>query len=137
MIAFPKMALSKIGRDESGASAIEMALALPILLTFIFGMMQVGMIMAADAGMQHALGEGARMTTLYPTPSDTAIKAKINDKVFGTHIGTYAVSDPVTTQSGTSRYKLLHVSYTVTPNYIFFSGSPITLNRSKRVYITV
>jgi Flp pilus assembly protein TadG len=136
MTALRNVALSKLGRDESGASAVEMALALPILLTFIFGMMQVGMIMAADAGMQHALGEGARMTTLYPTPTDTAIKAKINAKVFGTHIGTYAVSDPVTTQSGTSRYKLLHVSYTVTPNFIFFSASPITLNRSKRVYLS-
>ena len=137
MTVVRKIGLSDIGRDESGASAVEMALTLPILLTFIFGMMQVGMIMAADAGMQHALGEGARMTTLYPTPTDTAIKAKINDKVFGTHIGTYSVSDPVTTQAGTSRYKLLQVSYTVTPNFIFFSGSPITLNRSKRVYVSI
>lgn len=129
--------MRKIGRDENGAAAVEMALSLPILLTFIFGMMQVGMVMAADAGMQHALGEGARMATLYPTPTDTAIKAKINDKVFGTHIGSYTVSEPVTTQSGTSKYKDLQVSYTVTPNYIFFSGSPITLNRSKRVYLSL
>lgn len=130
-------AMRRIASDESGASAVEMALSLPILLTFIFGMMQVGMVMAADAGMQHALGEGARMATIYPTPTDTQIKAKINAKVFGTHIGTYSVSDPVTTQSGTSKYKDLQVSYTVTPNYIFFSGKPITLNRSKRVYLSL
>lgn len=129
--------LPKLLRDHKGAAAVEMALSLPVLLLFVFGMMQVGMVMAADAGMQHALGEGARMTTLYPTPTDTAIKAKINDKVFGMHIGTYTVSDPVTTQSGTSKFKDLAVSYTVTPNYIFFSGSPITLNRTKRVYLSL
>ncbi|MEO7635259.1 MAG: TadE/TadG family type IV pilus assembly protein [Sphingomicrobium sp.] len=128
--------LQRVRADESGASAVEMALSLPILLTFIFGMMQVGMIMAADAGMQHALGEGARMATLFPTPSDAAIKTKIADKVFGTYIGSYTVSDPATTQSGTTRYTLLQVSYTVTPNYIFFTGPPIVLTRTKRVYQT-
>lgn len=129
--------LGKLRADESGASAVEMALSLPILLTFIYGMMQVGMVMAADAGMQHALGEGARLATIYPTPTDTAIKDKITTKVFGTYIGTYTVSDPVTTTAGTSKYKTLTVTYTVTPNYIFFSGKPVNLTRSKRVYLSL
>lgn len=129
--------LGKLRADDSGASAVEMALSLPILLTFIYGMMQVGMVMAADAGMQHALGEGARLATIYPTPSDTAIKDKITTKVFGNYIGTYAVSDPVTTTAGTSRYKTLTVTYTVTPNYIFFSGKPVNLTRTKRVYLSL
>ena len=129
--------LHKLRADDSGASAVEMALSLPILLTFIYGMMQVGMVMAADAGMQHALGEGARLATIYPTPTDTAIKSKITTKVFGTFIGTYTVSDPVTTTAGTSRYKDLTVTYSVTPNYIFFSGPPVNLTRSKRVYLSL
>ncbi len=131
------IAFTKIARDESGASAIEMALSLPILLTFIFGMMQVGMVMAADAGMQHALGEGARLATIYPTPTDTVIKSKIAAKVFGTYVGSYTVDDPVTTTAGTSKYKDLKVSYTVTPNFLFFNGPAITLNRTKRVYLSL
>lgn len=128
--------LRKLSNDERGASAVELALSLPILLTFIFGMMQVGMVMAADAGMQHALGEGARMATLYPAPTDAAIQARINSKVFGTYVGAYNVAAPVTVNAGTSKYKTLSVSYTVTPNFLFFTGPPITLNRSKRVYLT-
>ncbi len=127
----------KLSVDERGVSAVEMALSLPVLLTFIYGMFQVGMVMAADAGMQHALGEGARMATLYPTPADTAITTKIGAKVFGTFIGTYTVSNPVTTTAGTSKYKDLQVSYTVTPNFLFFSGPPITLTRTKRVYLSL
>ena len=127
----------KLSADPSGAAAVEMALSLPVLLTFIYGMMQVGMVMAADAGMQHALGEGARLATIYPTPTDTVIKSKVSSKVFGTYIGTYSVSDPVTTTAGTIKYKVLAVSYTVTPNYLFFNGPPITLNRSKRVYLSL
>lgn len=131
------MIFRRIRASDSGAAAVEMALSLPILLTIIYGMFQVGMVMAADAGMQHALGEGARMATLYPTPSDTAIKDKITNKVFGLYVGAYTVSDPVTTSAGTSKYKDLAVSYTVTPNFLFFNGPPITLNRSKRVYMTL
>ena len=131
------MIMRKLRTDENGAAAIEMAFSLPILLLFIYGIFQVGVVMAADAGMQHALGEGARMATLYPTPSDTAIKDKISSKVFGVYIGTFStptVTDPGTTAC--SRCRDLAVKYTVTPNFLFFTGPPITLNRSKRVYLS-
>jgi Flp pilus assembly protein TadG len=138
-------------RDARGVAAVEMGLALPVLILFIFGITQVGMIMAADAGMQHALGEGARVATLYPTPSDTVIKGKISDKLFGTLVGSHVVADPVTnsvsrtvpgkngaaaTTVTTSLSKDLAITYTVTPNFLFFNGPPITLNRTKRVYLS-
>ena len=50
------IAFRKLSADQSGAAVVETALSLPVLLTFIYGMFQVGMVMAADAGMQHALG---------------------------------------------------------------------------------
>lgn len=123
-------------QSEEGAATVEMAFSLPILLLFIYGIYQIGVVMAADAGMQHALGEGARLATLYPTPTDAAIKSKIQAKVFGTYIGSYTVADPVTTSSGTSKYKDLQVQYTVTPNFLFFNGSPVTFTRTKRVYLS-
>ncbi len=125
----------KIKRDERGLATIEMAFALPILLLFIYGIFQVGMIMAASAGMQHALGEGARLATIYPTPTDTAIKTRINDKLFGVYVGQFTVADPVSDSTGKS-YKDLSVTYTVTPNYLFFTAPDITLVRSKRVYLS-
>lgn len=125
----------KIKRDERGLATIEMAFALPILLLFIYGIFQVGMIMAASAGMQHALGEGARLATIYPTPTDTAIKTQINNKLFGAYVGQFTVADPVADVTGKS-YKDLSVTYTVTPNYLFFTAPDITLVRSKRVYLS-
>ncbi|WP_293943159.1 TadE/TadG family type IV pilus assembly protein [Sphingomonas sp.] len=125
----------KIKRDERGLATIEMAFALPILLLFIYGIFQVGMIMAASAGMQHALGEGARLATIYPTPTDTAIKTQINNKLFGAYVGKFTVADPVADPTGKS-YKDLSVTYTVTPNYLFFTAPDITLVRSKRVYLS-
>ena len=127
----------KLRTDNQGAASVEMAFTLPILILFLYGIFQVGAVMAADAGMQHALGEGARLATLYPTPSDDAIKTRISDKKFGVYFGTF--NDPTVTDPGAgacSKCRDLGVSYVVTPNFLFFNGPTITLNRTKRVYLS-
>ena len=135
--------LVSIRRDEQGAAAIEMAFALPILLLFVYGIFQFGVILQANAGMQHALGEGARFATLCqnPTatgcsvPSDAAIVTRMSSKVFGMNVGTFGtptVSTPAT--SVCTNCKLLSVTYSVTPDFLFFAGPPINLTRTKRVY---
>ena len=53
-----------IRRDESGAAIIEFALSVPILVTMIYGIFELSQLFEANAGMQHALGEGARFATL-------------------------------------------------------------------------
>ena len=123
--------------DERGVAAIEMAFALPILLLFVFGIFQFGVILQANAGIQHALGEGARYATLYPKPADDLIVTKMSDAVFGLNIGTF--STPTVTTPATadcSNCRLLTVNYTVTPDFVFFAGPAITLNRTKRVYVS-
>ena len=128
----------RVIRNESGVATVEMAFALPVLILFIYGIFQIGMIMAASAGMQHALGEGARQATIYPYPSDATVKTTIQNKVFGLYLGDYTVADPadVTNASGTKIAKDLQVTYTVTPNFLFFSAPPVTLVRTKRVYLS-
>lgn len=127
-----------IRSNEQGAAAIEMAFALPILLLFVFGIFQFGVILQANAGMQHALGEGARYATLYPKPADNLIQAKMSDAVFGMNIGSFGtpqVITPATTDCTNCRD--LQVTFTVTPNFVFFNAPPVTLTRSKRVYTAV
>ena len=124
-----------IRRDEKGVAAVEMAFALPILLLFVYGIFQFGVILQANAGMQHALGEGARYATLYPKPAYNLIVTRMSNSVFGMNIGTF--STPTVTTPATSECtncRLLTVSYTVTPDFVFFSGPAINLVRTKRVY---
>ena len=133
------MTRSKIIRlGEKGAAAIEMAFALPILLLFVYGIFQLGVILQANAGMQHALGEGARLATLFPTPADNAIVTRMSDRMFGLNVGTF--STPTVTIPATSvctNCRLLTVNYTVTPNFLFFNGPAITITRTKQVYTAV
>ena len=138
--------MKKLLRNQDGAAAIEMAFALPILILFIYGIFQIGIAFQASAGMQNALGEGARLATLFPEPTDAQIVAKIKEKAFGVGVGTFseptvttapACSATVTTEcssSTNSTYKDLSVTFSMTPNFLFFNGPPINLTRTKRVY---
>ena len=134
--------INLLRRCQRGAAAIEFALSVPILVLFIYGIFQVGLLFQASAGMQHALGEGARYATLcIPTATgcnirtDTEIRDRMTAKVFGMNIGTFS-TPTVTTPASTSctHCKDLTVTYTVTPNFLFFNGPPVTLTRTKRVY---
>ena len=129
--------LPLLRRDERGAAAIEMALALPILVSMIYGIFQVGLLYQANAGMQHALGEGARYATLcIPSgstcnpPSDMAIKVRIASKLFGKGDGAFTVADPVVGAG----YRNLSVTYSRKMTFLFFNGPTVTLTRSKKAY---
>ena len=129
---------SFLRRDEQGAAAIEFALAVPILITMIWGIFQVGLLYEANAGMQHALGEGARYASLCIPPTtgcnvatDTQVKARISSKVFGTKTGTFTVANPV---SGADS-KTLSVTYVTPMNFLFIPGPTVTLTRNKKVYM--
>ena len=53
----------RLASDENGAAAVEMALALPILIVMIWVFVQLAQIYRAIAGIQQALGQGARFAT--------------------------------------------------------------------------
>ena len=127
---------ARLLNDTGGASIVEFAIVVPILVSFIYGTYTFGQILQAGAGVQHALGEGARYATIYrdPAVTDDEIKAKINAKLFGTHGGTF--SEPVIDRSDIANgYITITVTYTFTPNFLFFSLPSQTMTRSKTVYL--
>jgi Flp pilus assembly protein TadG len=130
-------------RDERGTAAIEMAFAMPVLLMFVYGIFQLGVIMQANAGMQHALGQGARLATVC-TPNatgctaqaDSAIVTRMQNNELGINIGTFGtptVTTPAAAQCTNCRD--LSITYTITPNFLFFNAPAVTLTRTKRVYL--
>lgn len=129
--------LKLLRRDERGVAVIEIAIVLPVLILFIYGIFQVGILYQANAGMQHALGEGARYATLClspdpcenPTPAQ--VKTEIEGAVFGTKPGTFTVPTPTTTNG----VMTLTVNYSQPMNFLFFPGPTVTTSQSKIVYL--
>jgi Flp pilus assembly protein TadG len=135
--------IRRIHRDERGAAAVELALSLPILTVMIYGIFTLGQLFEANAGMEHALGEGARYGNLClsmsgtgtcTVPSDTQLSDRVNSKLFGTSNGTFDAPS-VDSTNAASGYKTITVTYHQTMNFLFFTGPAVTLTRSKRVYL--
>jgi Flp pilus assembly protein TadG len=136
--------LRKLASSERGSSAVELALTVPVLLTMIYGIFTIGLMFDANAGIQAALGEGARYATVCTSvtsvgvcspPADSAIATRMQNKVFGMNVGAFdtpTVTTPVA--SSCSNCRDLSVTYRVTPNFLFFTAPAVVMTRTKRVY---
>ncbi len=129
--------LAKLRRQEAGAAAIEMAIALPVLVFLIYGIFEAAMLFYARAGMQHGIGEGARLATIFPTPADSAVSTRVSEKLFGmsgakTGFPTVTVTPNTTT---TPRSRTITVVYKKDVNFLFLATREITLSESKTVYV--
>ena len=130
-------------RDQHGAATVEMAFALPVLIVMLWAFVQLAEIYRALAGIQQALGQGARYATLCLSPSVTGcsiptasnIKTQIQASVYGVGPGTFSVSTPVLASSGNAQYYDLTVSYTQSTSLLLFPGPTVTVSRSKRVWV--
>lgn len=129
--------------DRSGVATIEMAFALPILIVMIWMFVQFAQIYRALAGIQQALGEGARYATLCLNPTNAgctaptmdAVKTKMSDSVYGIGPGTFDPPTVTSAQSGGATYYDLTVRYKQSTNVLLFAGPDVTVTRSKRVWV--
>lgn len=133
----------RLRRDERGVATIEMAIALPVLIVMIWVFVQLGQMYRALAGIQQALGEGARYATLCLNPTTTGcsaptvdqVKTKITSSVYGIGPGTFTVPTPTTSPVGASPYYDLKVQYSQPTSLLIYPGPTINVTRSKRVWI--
>jgi Flp pilus assembly protein TadG len=100
----------------------------------IWGIFEFGLVFEAAAGMENALARGARLATIYPTPTDTTIQTEITSGKFGVANGTWTTPTIVT--DTTAKTKTITVSYSQPLNFLFFNGPTVTLTRSKVVHLS-
>ena len=129
------MRLRRIFRDEKGAAMIEMAFALPIFIMMVWMLVQLGFVFRATSGMQHALGEGARYATIWPTPTLGEIRQRVLDEAYGTRPGTFTVPVPVVGTDCDNRCLDLVVQYEQPTNLLLVPGPTIEVERTKRVWV--
>lgn len=130
------MTIRKLIRNNKGAAAIEMAFALPILVLFIWILVQLGLVFRASSGIQHALGEGARAATVWSEDGvDPAeIKATVEAAVYGIGPGTFTVPTPTAGADCDNQCLDVTVQYTQQTDLLFFPGPTIDVEHHKRVW---
>lgn len=127
--------LRRIDRDQKGAAVIEMAFALPVLIIMLWMIIQLGLVFRAMSGIQHGLGEGARLATIYPQPDDDTIKARIEQAVYGIGPGSFQIDEPINGLEGGDAFKDLRVTYTQETDLLLIPGPTISVERAKRVWV--
>ena len=79
--------LARILRDEQGASALEFALTAPVFFILIFGIIELGLMLWTQFGLQHGAEMAARCAsinaTLCPTSDPSAITNYVTQQAYG------------------------------------------------------
>jgi Flp pilus assembly protein TadG len=68
-----------VGTKERGATVVEFAILLPVLLMVLGGVIDFGIALNADVTVSHAAHEGARLSSLDETATDADIKDRVKD----------------------------------------------------------
>jgi Flp pilus assembly protein TadG len=120
-----------------------MAFALPIMIVMIWAFVQLAQVYRAVAGIQQALGQGARYATLCATatstgctvPSTDSVKTDVQNSVYGIGPGRFTVLTPTVGTADGAYYYDMTVCYTQPTSLLLFPGPTIRVTRSKRVWI--
>jgi len=124
----------RLARDERGAAAIEFVLAVPPFIMLLMGALQLGIIACARTGLQHAVDEGARYASIYPTPTDAQIVARVKSREFG--LDPAYTNDPTVVQ-GTQYgvpYKEITMTYSRPLNFIVYQTPSLSISYTRRSY---
>ena len=127
--------LRRLGQDKKGAAALEFALAVPVLVTFIVGIAQLGILFMANNGLDSAVAAGARYATIYPRPSDTQIQTLIASERWG--LDPVNMTTPVIQHGTTSNNDWVRIStsYNVDLNFVFFTVEDVTLSETRTAWV--
>ena len=122
--------------DRTGSAAVEFALAVPLLLIFIIGTIQLGLLFSAYAGMTNAVNEAARFATVFPTPTDQQIVDRMKQRKFMVQDAFMTIPTPVRGSANGVSYVDLAMTYSAPLNFVFFSTAPVTLRQTRRAYLS-
>ena len=130
---------------QQGASAVEFAIVLPLLLLFVFGIIEFGILLYDKAIITNASREGARTAILFDAPAGTsqckslAYVQSVVTSYCSAHLINFSSStvtagnvtvSPLTVDATGMKYRTVTVSFGYTflvfPTILstFFGGSP-------------
>ncbi len=122
-----------LSRSRSG-SASEFALTLPIWVITVFAVVNIGRFFVVRAGLQNAMGEAARVATLWPRKTETEIRTAFENGLFGLTTNEAPELDLETGTANGQAYVDLEVEYEPQFYLLFVNISPVTLNYSRRAF---
>lgn len=115
--------------------AAEFSLTILVLMALMLGILQMGSLFYAYAGLKNGVGEAARFATLWPRRTDAQITAELKAKSFGLKAAN--LSAPVITHgiSQGTDYTEITVVYAAPLDILLVPLPTVTLTETRRAYI--
>jgi Flp pilus assembly pilin Flp len=130
------MIFRKLLADSRGASAIEFALALPVILTVMVGALQFALVLQASGVIRHAAGEGVRFAKVHPDAMETEVLDKVRAAMVGVDDGgivSLALQRGAATNG--AEFSSVTVKYQLQPVIPFANVGPILLDETMSSYV--
>ncbi|WP_164931308.1 TadE family protein [Erythrobacter sp. HKB08] len=127
--------LRALTADREGSSTVDFAYALPVLVAFMLGIVQMGVTLHSSGALRHAAGEGVRLAKVNPDATETEVLDRVRSEL------TAMDRDKITSltfERGTSDgadYGRVSINYEVEPIVPFLPIPTITLSESKQAYL--
>ena len=118
MMANPRRGLSP---DESGTSAVEMALVFPIFLGFLFGIINIALALWTQGSLYYAAEAAARCASVNATTCGSA--AAIQTYALNQYLGQPLATNPFS-------YSASGCGHTVSASYTYSLSIPLFLTLS-------
>jgi Flp pilus assembly protein TadG len=115
--------------DEGGATAVELALVLPMLVTFILGIWYLGWSLNLGGEVRHAVEMGSRIYITNPSATSTDLSTAVSSHLTDVQVSAIALTTSSQTV-GTTTSQHITWSFSTTPPIPFVSSIPITFTGS-------
>ncbi|HEX7822749.1 MAG TPA: TadE/TadG family type IV pilus assembly protein [Sphingobium sp.] len=125
----------KLTSDRHGTAVLEFALVVPVLIGILFGILMLGILFLAQAGLKSAVEDAARYATTWPRPTQTQIEARITAKRFGMDPAKIVAPTVTFTTNTTPNYVTITMGYNLPINYLLGTKT-FALTETRRAYVT-
>ena len=142
----PRRLLGRIRRDGRGAVLVEFALLAPVILTLLFGVVQVGIHMQNYNAVRNLAADGARFAVVEyqrgNALSTTAIRAAILAQGFGpkynlnSNLLAVNVTQPATRIAGLREMRI-RVTYDAPDFLAFVDGDALQIVYERPVFLVI
>jgi Flp pilus assembly protein TadG len=127
--------IARLLRNERGSTAIEFAVALPVLVAMIIGVLQFGLVLNANGAMRNAMGEGLRLAKVDSSATTTDVLNRTRNTLVGVdHNGiqslTFTRGTSNNVETGT-----MTMTIQLSPIIPFAAIPPIVLTQTKKIYL--
>ncbi len=122
-------------RDEKGAAVVEFALAIPVLITLMVGILQFGIVLHTSGGLRHAVGEGLRFAKINPHATTAQVVAETRAHLDGIDPAGITAIDFQRGTSNGAQFGRLTINYQATPVIPFVPREVIALSETRQAYL--